>query len=193
MNEAPPEPAARWSKLLVLDLDETLIHARGPSEGELPWPPHRRLGSYRVWLRPGLAEFLRHVLARFAGVGLWTVATSDYARGVASMLVDPARLAFIYSRGRCTAQRDPDQGRRYWVKDIRKLSSTGFDEASILFVDDKPRGLERSYANLVPIHPFMGEPDDRELDRLARYLDELGPVEDVRCVDKRGWARREDL
>jgi TFIIF-interacting CTD phosphatase-like protein len=180
----------RFAKLLVLDLDETLIHARGRGEAALPWPPQRQVAHYRVYLRPGVREFMAAAVERFAAVGVWTSATPDYAVAMIDRIVDRRKLRFIYTRDTCTPQRDAERHETYWLKDIRKLDGFGFDHAQILVVDDKPRGLEGSYANLVGIRPFVGDPGDRELDKLSRYLDEIGSCENVRRVEKRGWWLR---
>ncbi len=180
----------RYTKLLVLDLDETLIHARDRHDPDLAWPPHATVDEFRVYRRPGVEQFLATVLDRFEAVGVWTAASSDYAALMLDMLVDRERLRFVYTRERCTPRRDLELDEHYAVKDLRKLDGFGFDKARILFVDDKPRVLERSYANLVAIPPFTGDPEDRRLEQLLAYLDELGPLPDVRPVDKRRWWTR---
>ena len=184
---------ARHDKLLVLDLDETLIHARGRGEPDLPWKPQRQVAHFRVYLRPGVQAFMHAVTERFAAVGVWTSASPDYALAMLDRIVDRERLLFIFTRQRCTQRRDIDLDETYWVKDIRKLAPFGFDRHQILFVDDKARGLERSYANLVAVPAFLGDPDDRTLGKLLAYLDRLGPLDDVRSVDKRGWWRRTEF
>jgi TFIIF-interacting CTD phosphatase-like protein len=190
MEAADMIESPRFAKLLVLDLDETLIHARGRSEAALPWPPHRQVAHYRLWLRPGVREFMAAVVERFEAVGVWTSATTDYANAMLDRVVDRRRLRFVFARDRCTPQRDADLGQTVWLKDIRELAGFGFHESHILIVDDKPRGLERSYGNLIGIKPFMGDPDDRELGKLLHFLDELGPCDDVHGIEKRGWWLR---
>jgi TFIIF-interacting CTD phosphatase-like protein len=184
--------AQRHDKLLVLDLDETLIHARGRGEPNLPWPPQRQVAHFRVYLRPGVRAFMTEVIERFAAVGVWTSASPDYAVAMLDRIIARDRLHFVFTRDRCTQRRDVDLDESYWVKDIRKLERFGFDKRQILFVDDKARGLERSYANLVSVPAFLGDPSDRVLAKLLAYLEMLGPVEDVRSVDKRCWWRRAD-
>lgn len=186
MNPSPP----RHTKLLVLDLDETLIHARGRSERDLPWPPHRRVAQYRVWLRPGVGAFMDEVLDRFVAVGVWTSATMEYAVAMLERVVDRKQLRFIYARDRCVQGFDADARENYWVKDIAELDGFGFDAHQILVVDDKPRGLERSLDNLVQVPPFEGDPEDRVLDQLLPVLDDLGRSADVRELDTRGWWLR---
>lgn len=182
--------SSRHAKLLVFDLDETLIHARARGEAELPWPPQRQVAHYRLYLRPGVREFMRAVLERFVAVGLWTSASRDYAVAMLDRLVDRRQLRFLFARDRCVQRRGPEQGERYWHKDIRELEGFGFDRGQLLLIDDRARSFEGGHDNLIRVRPFEGDPEDRELDRLLEFLDELGPCADVREVDKREWWTR---
>ena len=176
----------RYDKLLVLDLDETLVHA---CEEPLDRPAEHRILDLHVYRRPHVDAFLRAVLERFE-VGVWTAARPDYAMAVVSALMDPSRLRFVYARDRCTHHTDLETWEPTWLKDIRKLRRFGFPQAKILVVDDSPEKLRRSYGNLVRVAPYEGRADDDELPMLLRYLDELGPIEDVRRIEKRGWRAR---
>lgn len=53
---------------------------------------------------------------------------------------------------------------------------------------DTPRWSPR--ASLLGSSNGYGDPSDRELSRLTTYLRTLGPLDDVRPVEKRGWASR---
>ncbi|MFV8753825.1 NIF family HAD-type phosphatase [Nannocystaceae bacterium ST9] len=177
----------RWNKLLVLDLDDTLIHARSPSQAMLPWPPRRMVARYRLYLRPGAHEFVARALDRFAAVGIWTSASRDYARVMLSHFVgDLDRLAFVWSREQCEPVA-PDEGHFLWHKDIARLIALGWSRERILIVDDKPEGLPGAEANVLTMPRFEGDPSDRELIRLSAYLDRLGPLADVTTIDKRFW------
>lgn len=183
-------PAPRWDKLLVLDLDDTLIHTRSPSQPMLAWVPHRVVRRYRLYLRPGAREFLGWALERFAGVGIWTSANMPYARAMlASVVEDLDRLAFVWSREQCVPI-TPGEGQYIWHKDIEQLVELGWPRERILIVDDKPEGLVGSEANLIVMPRFEGDPSDRGLAQLTRYLDQLGPLADVRTVSKRGWSAK---
>ncbi|PRQ08721.1 HAD family hydrolase [Enhygromyxa salina] len=179
-----------FAKLLVLDLDETLIHARDRDEPPLPWPAQRQVARYHVHLRPGVREFMSSALQRFVGVGIWTSASTEYATAMLDRLVDRRRLRFIFARDRCTQVWDAEREQTYWRKDIAELHGFGFGPGSILVVDDKPKGLECSHANLIPVRPFEGDPEDLELPMLRRYLEQLGPLDDVRQADKRRWREQ---
>ena len=178
--------AVRHDKLLVLDLDETLIHG---TELPLGREPEAKVGPYFIYHRPGVAAFLAHVLARFE-VGVWTASTLSYAHPVLDGLLERDALAFAWGRERCTARRDHDTFECENLKDIRKLTKRGYDRDKILFVDDTPAKIARSYGNYVHIRPYEGAADDRELEHLAVYLDELGPRTDIRQLEKRGWRAR---
>ena len=178
--------APSYDKLLVLDLDETLVHA---SHAPLDRAAEQHVGPYAVYHRPGVADFLERSLAGFQ-VGIWTASTLSYAIPVLAGLVPRERLAFVWGRERCTQRYDPETHEYEFLKDIRKLRRRGYDRTKVLFVDDTPAKIERSYGNYIRVEPYFGAPQDRELAALAEYLDHLGPVEDVRPIEKRGWRRR---
>lgn len=178
----------RFDKLLVLDLDETLIWA---DETRVVRPDFE-VGPYKVQLRPGVARFLAFALAHFR-VGVWTSSSRDYAEPVVAHLLHPSDLSFLWARERCTYRVDWDRHTATFHKDIRKLRRRGWDERRILYVDDSPEKIARSYGNLVRVRPFEGDPDDEELAKLELYLRELGPCENVRTIEKRGWRGRYGL
>jgi len=175
-----------FDTLLVLDLDETLIFA-----DEAPMPGAEfEVGPYKAVRRPGLAAFLTGCLDTFA-VGIWTSSSPDYASAVVRHLVPRDRLVFLWARDRCTRRFDPETHEHSHLKDIKKLRQFGFARERIVFVDDTPAKIARSYGNLVRVRPFEGDMTDRELPLLLGYLRTLAAVPDVRRVDKRGWWNRE--
>jgi len=178
-----------FDKLLVLDLDETLIHS---PERPLAIAPDFHVGRYPIHRRPGVESFLAFCLDEFAHVGVWTASTLSYALPVLSQLVDVPRLAFVWGRERCTYRIDLETRDGEWLKDIRKLRKRGFAKRSIIVVDDTPAKLARSYGNLVTVRPFLGDPADDELAALTGYLRWLGTVENVRAIEKRGWRKRHE-
>jgi TFIIF-interacting CTD phosphatase-like protein len=175
-----------FAKLLVLDLDETLVHAN--DEPKLPRPAEFRVGPYGVLRRPGVEAFLEFALEHFEHVGVWTASTLSYALPVLEHIVVPKRLTFVWGRERCTYQIDLEAHKVHYLKDIRKLTRGGkFRKERLLFVDDSPKNLARSYGNLIPIRPFEGDPNDHELQLLEQYLRSIGDVDNVRTIEKRAW------
>lgn len=178
-----------WNKLLVLDLDDTLIHARSPSHAALPWPPQRMIERYRVYLRPGAREFVGWAREHFAGLGVWTSANLAYARAMLACLVDPQRLDLLWTREQCESVALPEGGVA-WTKPMARLLALGWSRAQVLVVDDKPSSVVGGEASVIAMPRFEGDPRDRELARLQAYLSELGPLPNVATVDKRGWSAK---
>lgn len=177
--------------LLVLDLDETLIHATAtPAPRQPDFTLALDDGEYGVFRRPFLDEFLAFAFSEFADVAFWTTATDDYARAVVDQIL-PAHLdpLFVWSRRRCTHRSDPDTRAMCWLKDIRKLRRWGYPKARILFVDDNAEVIQRSYGNHVPMVEYRGAADDDELSRLIPFLGRLVRSEDVRRPEKRFWHK----
>lgn len=178
-----------YDKLLVLDLDETLVHA---CERPLEREPDFSVGPYALYRRPHLDAFLNGVLAAFEHVGIWTASTLPYAVPVLDHIIDRSRLSFVWGRERCTHKYIRETDEHVWLKPIRKLRRLGFRKERVLFVDDSPEKLMQSHSNLVPIRPFVGNQSDAELPLVLAYLHTLGPLTNVRPIEKRWWRARVD-
>jgi TFIIF-interacting CTD phosphatase-like protein len=175
-------------KLLVLDLDETLIHTNeNPRFHKDVQPDFSISGGYLVCLRPGVQDFLEFCFTSFREVMIWTAGTEDYAYEVLNKFTDPSRFVRIWDRGRCSPQQDLECFSTYWRKDIAKITRMGYDKEKILCVDDTARNFDRSYGNLIQVRPFHGDPQDTELVLLQKYLNWIGPQERIRAIDKRDW------
>ncbi|SDZ28211.1 carboxy-terminal domain RNA polymerase II polypeptide A small phosphatase [Variovorax sp. YR634] len=170
-------------KLLVLDLDETLVHA---TENALGHDEDFRVGPYRVHLRPHLADFVSNVLAQFK-VGVWTASGESYALQIVERIFPSGTLEFVWSSARCTTTRDWTTGEYQSIKNLQKLKSKGYPLESIIAVDDTPSKYARSYGNLVTVREFVGDRSDAELPLLATYLTHLADVPNVRRIEKRNW------
>jgi TFIIF-interacting CTD phosphatase-like protein len=174
-----------FNKLLILDLDETLIFA---TEAPLDRPADFTAARYFVYRRPGVEAFLADCLAHFT-VAVWTASGAIYARQVvAGLLGDRAgELAFLWSSRRCTQRYDPDHQALVTRKPLRKVRRLGYSLDAVLIVDNTPETFAGNYGNAIRIWDFTGDPADDALPRLSRYLHTLGPVPDVRRIEKRGW------
>ena len=174
--------------LVVLDLDETLVHA---PDVPLSESPAFRVGPHTVYLRPHLAQFLSELLSRYR-VAVWTASGQDYALGVlARILPQDASLAFFWTAERCTRRFDHETRQHFTVKKLRKVAQQGFDLARVLMIDDSPEKHRLNYGNLIRVTPFIGDPADAELLDLLAYLASLDAEPNVRAVEKRNW--REEL
>jgi len=172
-------------KLLVLDLDETLIYA---AMFRLDQRPDFHIGLANVLKRPGAEQFLSSCLGLF-DMGVWTSATPEYANEALNHLLgkDFARLAFIRVREHCSKVFDPVTEDQYWHKDLGRLLNDGYDVRDIIVADDTPRSWTPYDDNVVPVTRYTGDPYDVELSLLLPFLVRLSCAEDVRSVDKRHW------
>lgn len=170
-------------KLLVLDLDETLVHAR---ETPLERPEDFRVGPYHVYRRPYLEEFVRHALENYR-VAVWTSSGCDYAAQVVAQIFPADSLQFLWSYRRCTRVCDFEGGGYRMIKNLRKLKRQGHRLEHVIMIDDTPSKHVRNYGNLVRIREFLGQSDDRELLLLMAYLPRLAQAENVRAIEKRHW------
>ena len=163
-------------RLLVLDLDETLIFA---SMFRLPMVPDFTLGLAQAVRRPGLDAFLELCLSLFQ-VAVWTSATDEYASEAMAHLLPPdASLAFMWSRQMCQRATDPVQGDQYWIKDTCLLAESGYALESLLVVDDEPRSWASCRDRLLRVPKFRGDPEDRALIRLLPALAEAAVAPDL--------------
>ena len=170
-------------KLLVLDLDETLVHARHDRLGH---QEDFTVGPYFVYRRPHLDRFITEVAALF-DLAVWTASGETYAAQVVAKIFPSGSLKFVWSSQRCTTVRDWTTGNYITIKDLSKLKKNGYALESIIAIDDTPSKYARSYGNLVTVREFVGDTRDDELKFLAEYLRSLANVTNVRTLEKRRW------
>ena len=170
--------------LLVLDLDETLIHS---SEFELTSYKHDFVYSgFFVYKRPGLDEFLNLVKRDFK-IGVWSSASDDYVSEIVKHIFpETFNLEFVWGRSRCTLKRDLELDTWFFSKPLKKLKGKGFQLERILIIDDSAEKVKDNFGNAIYIKEFSGSPDN-ELSKLSQYLQQLKEIGNVRVIEKRGW------
>jgi len=179
--------------LLVLDLDETLVHV---PDDDIDFDPSLQtfsFGPHHGAVRPHLKAFI-DVVAPLFHVGVFSSAGDAYVQHIAHTIVAPLvqdasgeDLQFVWSARQCTQRRDVICDQYFWVKKLARVKKLGFRLEHTLAVDDTPKKAVDNYGNLVRARPFEGAPDDDELLLLARYLPTLAMAENVRRIEKRGW------
>ena len=176
----------QFDKLLVLDLDETLIYS---TETRLDRAPDFAVGKYFTYKRPHLDDFLEDCLTFFK-VGVWTSASEDYATGVINNIFkDKSKLEFVWTCIRCTQKYYRESDSYDLIKDFKKLKKQGYPIEKIIMVDDSREKVQRNYGNAVIIKGYTGEREDDELPVLLEYLKSIGLVENVRTINKEKWRR----
>lgn len=183
--------------LLILDLDETLIHATSKPV-DTNWDFD--LFGYKVYKRPYLDVFLDAIKDSFL-VAVWSSASDDYVEAVVKIIFpENYPLEFVWGRSRCTYKsnyqlieesgyNDPYSHYDY-IKRLDKLRKRGYSKEKILIVDDTPRKSMYNYGNVIYPVEFSGQLNDDELYWLSKYLDTLKYADNVRTIEKRNWKTK---
>jgi RNA polymerase II subunit A small phosphatase-like protein len=189
-------------KLLILDMDETLLHTEcfrdidyleeGSYDFKFPlggggWSNDEHW--YFTIKRPFLDEFMNYAFDNFK-VAIWTAGGSDYAsEAISRSGIDKNKLEFFWARERCTMKYDFETGFRYGVKNLEKVhKSLGWDLNNVLIVDDVQKTAINNYGNLIHIKEFCNDRSDIELKKLMNYLDKIKDSNNFRSIEKRGWS-----
>ena len=171
-------------KLLVLDLDETLIHATK----EVVESYDFKVGDFFVNKRSHLDEFLSFCNENF-DIVVWTSSTKNYADKIIDNIFPDNHLSLLLTREDCVQFRDISKDEIVWIKDLKKLKRRGHSLDNIVVVDDSPEKLQRNYGNLIQVKPFFSGEDD-ELLLLKEYLKQIINEENIRNIEKRNWKNK---
>lgn len=184
----PDNPA-----LLILDLDETLIHATStPLEREADFS----VFNYSIYIRPHLNYFL-HLVKSHYQLAVWSSASDDYVAEVVKRIFPPEiPLAFVWGNSRCTPYSPHLQedsfyangfGQYQYAKKLNKLRKRGWNLDRVLIVDDTPAKVKFNYGNAIYVTEWTGQSDDKELYYLGPYLVSISKSPKMRNFEKRYW------
>jgi RNA polymerase II subunit A small phosphatase-like protein len=185
-----------FRKLLVLDLDETLIHARSE---RLDQEEAFRVFGYYVYVRPHVERFLIDCATHFR-LAVWSSASDGYVEEIVRRVFPPEiPLEFVWGRSRCTLSFDYKRfavdghvdafSHYHHVKKLHKLKRKGYRLEHVLIVDDSPEKCIHNYGNAIYVREYGGEQYDEELLHLRDYLVTLKDAVNVRTIEKRTWRK----
>ncbi len=159
------------SRILVLDLDETLVHAEDDFD-LCPSPTN----TSKFTLRPGLDTFLR-TMAQHYELVVFTASTPRHADALLAAIEQHGRyFSGVLYRDSCTCLNG------YYVKDLRVLGECR-ELKDIVQVDDSLVAMAFNLDNGIVVKPYLGESEDRELEVLGSYLLNLASEPDVRVTN----------
>lgn len=180
-------------KLLVLDLDETLVHCETNENNlvscdkiisiKLSEQKEKKIG---INIRPNLSYFLNKVKKYYVLV-LYTASLKQYTDAVLSV-IDPEGVYFKYilCRHHCKSISFVNNNKEevYYVKDLRIFN---IHMNSIVIVDNSILSFVFQINNGIPILPFYSNENDDELHNLFIYLKFLHTVKDVRKENEKSF------
>jgi len=181
--------------LLILDLDETLIHA---TSKKLERDAEFIIFDYHVYCRPYLESFLLE-MNKYFKLAVWSSASDDYVEKVVENIFSKdIDLEFVWGRSHCTPKRllHIDEYGNYensypshynYIKRLKKLKRKGFHLEKMIIVDDTPHKSKENYGNAIYPKEYLGDLKDNELQKLSKYLIGLKDEKNVRTIEKRGW------
>jgi Dullard-like phosphatase family protein len=188
-------------KLLLLDLDETLIHSDFSEQfldnenikydGIISFlldnsitddeskddSDEKKLNSVGIFIRTGVQKFLDEV-SKYFEVGIFTASIPEYADAAINYL-DPENK---YIKLRLYRNNCINVGNLFKVKDLRILKNINIK--NIVLVDNNMYSFIPQLNNGILINSFYYDKEDKELDNVLRYLiDYVFPADDVRKIN----------
>ena len=172
-------------KLIIFDLDETLIHA---TKEKLNIPEDFRYQAFYIYKRPGLDQFLE-ACSELYPIALWSSADDEYVEAIARLLQSEKQyFEFVWARSACWMKvirtEDPETGlkrkKHQFIKPLEKIRIKGWQMRNLLIIDDSLYKVTDNPQNYIVIKAFEGDAKDGELGRLLKYLKQAINYEDFR-------------
>lgn len=147
-------------KLLILDLDETLIHTTySPLVG---LDAVSQKGYYYLYERPYLKDFLESVCEHYA-LAIWSASKADYVRWIIqSTVLKDYTFQFIRTRKHCK-YKEGKSGTPEYLKDLRVLDPT---YSEVIMLDDTPK-MVQPIECCIKVPEFKGATHDSFLKSLV--------------------------
>jgi TFIIF-interacting CTD phosphatase-like protein len=189
--------SAMGSKLIVFDLDETLLHCSYRKLFQYKEANYLEIGGMYVYPRPGLQNMLQQ-LVQIYRIGIWTAKHKDYALPIIEKLIK-VPLDLIFTSDRCTdtyqisGSSEYDMGFtpvRRCYKRLRKVKKKlNMSLQDILIVDNTAQTFCKNYGNGILVLDFIGDPHDQVLFYLSEFLINIKDRDDFRkvCKTQNNW------
>jgi Dullard-like phosphatase family protein len=178
------EPQCQSKKTLILDLDETLIHA----DFDFLYHSHDQIISFMyeeceitvpIFIRPGLMEFIQKISEIFEIV-IFTASRKEYADAVLNFLDPDGR----YFRNRLYRDHCIPVNNKIYIKDLRILSNRSLE--NIVILDNSLYSFTNQISNGILINSFYNDKEDKELFNVLNYLQSyLVSTKDVRLINEK--------
>ena len=168
-------------KMLILDLDETLVHSclkpiqiqdhKIQPDIYLKVKFHSNYHNVYVLKRPFVDEFLEE-MNKYYNLIIFTASVQEYADPLLDQLDKKKVIKLRYYRNSCTMDKNGK-----FVKDLATLHK---DLSNVILLDNNPISYSYNKANGLPIITWHFDKKDKELAKLIPVLQFLSNVKDVR-------------
>ena len=166
--------------LLILDLDETLIHA---TTRKLNYKETYLFERYFVYTRPHLNWFLNEISNHFR-IGVWSAADENYVSAiVAQILPNNLKLEIMWGQSWCNYNYDNENNTYVYEKKLNELTKLNFKLNEIILVDDSLHNIKLNGGNAIFIRPFTGDQNDQELKILFDNLVTFKDTAELKNID----------
>lgn len=172
-GQVPSAEDETGRKILVLDMDETLLH-------KSTFPPHESIEllpcpveGWFIFKRPGVDEFISRVTSMFKTY-IFTAGEKEYAQPLLDVLCPMIPEERRFYRDSCNKKKGK------WKKNLKLLTK---NMAEVILVDDSPNALKFFPRNVLPITRWNGTPiDSCLLGEVLPVLEQCARAPDVRDV-----------
>jgi Dullard-like phosphatase family protein len=163
--------------MLILDLDETLVHSSPDPSSLFDFIVNVEFRSkhFEIYVskRPGVDSFLAQLLDEFE-VFIFSASISEYSHAVVDTLLPGFPRNRVLSRGHCRFYNGT------YVKDLAVFNS---DLRNIIIVDNSKKSYCMQPENGVLVGTWTGDEKDRELlSKTLPLLRKCSRCDDVRSV-----------
>lgn len=173
------------NKLVIFDLDETLIHAR---TAQLDRPADINIDPLHIYVRPFASDLISRAAQRFT-VAIWSAGSPRYVEVISEhLLAAKVEPLFVWDRERCSKKSSFFSFSEIFTKDLTMVEEFGFGLESVLIIEDDPVKIADFKDNAIIVRQYLGEAEDSELERLSGYFDAIDTVSDIRDLDKNLWC-----
>ena len=174
-----PLPTKKGRRILVLDLDETLVHSSlvpisNPNFIIELWINEKKHEVY-VRLRPHLIHFLNKVCQMF-NVYVFTASRKIYADKLLNLIDKSGGIRKRFYREHCV------QIEGCYVKKLRNVIIDENDYDHALLVDNSPTAFLFDLEKGIPIKSWFGDSTDEELLNLLVFLERISTLEDCKNI-----------
>ena len=170
-------------KILLLDLDETLVHSSfqplGKDKNNQIIQPdiflkilfEKKYYNLYVLTRPYINQFLKDMSKLFI-IYIFTASIQEYANPLLNEIDKNNIISYRLYRDSCTLTNDG--------KYVKNLNILNYNLKDLILLDNNPISYSFNKNNGVPIKSWHNDKNDKELIKIGNFLNFLSTVDDVR-------------